>query len=45
MNAVKFATEGPPGGKEHRTPEQYFDDVLKGSCVVEGQCSKDIIFE
>ena len=45
MNAVKLATEGSPVGKEHRTPERYFDDVLKGSRIVEGQCMKDIIFE
>ena len=45
MNAVKLATEGPPVGKEHRTPERYFDDVLEGSRIVEGQCAKDIIFE
>ena len=45
MNDVKLATEGPPTGKEHRTPERYFDDVLEGSRIVEGQCSKDIIFE
>ena len=45
MNAVKLATEGPPAGKEHRTPGRYFDDVLDGSRIVEGQCSKDIIFE
>ena len=45
MNAVKLATEGPPAGKEHRTPEWYFEDVLEGSRIIEGQCSKDIIFE
>ena len=45
MNAVKLATEGPPAGKDHRTPERYFDDVLEGSRIVEGQCAKDIIFE
>ena len=45
MDAVKLATEGPPAGKEHRTPERYFEDVLEGSRIVEGQCSKDIIFE
>ena len=45
MNAVKLATEGPPAGKEHRTPERYFDDVLEGSRIVEGQCAKDVIFE
>ena len=45
MNTVKLATEGPPVGKEHGTSERYFDDVLEGSHIVEGQCSKDIIFE
>ena len=45
MDATKLMTEGPPAGKEHRTPEQYFDEVLEGSRIVEGQCSKDIIFE
>lgn len=44
MDAIKLANEGPPAGKEHRTPERYFDDVLEGSRVVEGQCSKDIMF-
>ena len=45
MDAVKLVTKGPPEGKEHRTPEQYFGDVLEGSRIVEGQCSKDIIFK
>ena len=45
MNAVKIATEGPPAGKEHRTPECYFDDVLEGSRTVAEQCANDIIFE
>ena len=45
MNAVKLVTEGPRAGKEHHTLERYFDDVLEGSRIVEGQCVKDIIFE
>ena len=45
MNAATVATEGPPAGKEHRTPERYFDDVLEGSRIVAEQCAKDIIFE
>ena len=45
MDAVKLVAEGPPAGKEHRPPERYFEDVLKGSRIVEGRCSKDIIFE
>ena len=45
MNTVKLATEGPPEGKEHRTPERYFSDVLEGSRIVAEQCAKDVIFE
>ena len=30
MDAVEVAM-GPPEGKEHRTPERYFADVLEGS--------------
>ena len=45
MKATKVATAGPPEGKEHRRPERYFDDVLEGARVVEGECSKDVIFD
>ena len=45
MNAVNLATKGPPEGKDHRTPERYFDVVLEGSRIIAGQCAKDIIFE
>ena len=45
MDAVMLTARGPPAGKEHCRPERYFDDVLKGSRIAEGQCSKDIIFE
>ena len=45
MNAVTAATEGPPAGKEHRTPERYFSDVLEGSRIVAEQCTKDVILE
>ena len=44
MNAVELA-RGPPEGKEHRTPERYFADVLEGSRIVATQCGQDIIFE
>ena len=44
MDAVKLVTEGPPAGKEHRTPKLYFDNVLEGSRIVAEQCAKDIIF-
>ena len=44
MDAEKLMTEGPPGGKEHRKPELYYDNVLKGSRLVAEQCARDIIF-
>ena len=37
MDAVKLVTEGPPEGKEHRTPKRYFEDVLEGSRIVATQ--------
>ena len=45
MKAASMAIEGPPGDKVHRTPERYFEDVLEGARLIEGQCSKDIMFE
>ena len=45
MKAAVVAVEGPPEGKDHRKPERYFEDVLEGARLIEGQCSKDIIFE
>ena len=44
MNATSLEIEGPLGGKEHHTPEKYFSDVLEGSRIIEGLCSKDIIW-
>ena len=45
VDIVKLAAEGPPAGKEHRTPKRYFEDVLKGPRIVAEQCAKEIIFE
>ena len=45
MDAEKLVKEGPPQGKEHRTPEMYYKSVLKGACIIAGECSKDVIFE
>ena len=45
MKATDVAAKGPPRGKDHRTPEQYLEDVLEGTRFIEGQCSKDIMFE
>ena len=44
MDAVEVA-RGPPEGKEHRTPERYFADVLEGSRLAAAQCGQDIVFE
>ena len=43
--AAEVATAGLPEGKDHQKSERYFDDVLEGARVVEGQCSKDVIFD
>ncbi|XBH74699.1 hypothetical protein VPH35_101598 [Triticum aestivum] len=45
MKAAIVAVEGPPEGKDYRKPERYFEDILEGACLIEGQCSKDIMFE
>ena len=45
MKATVVAVEGPRKGKDHRTPERYLNDVLEGARLIEGQCSKDIMFE
>ena len=44
MDVVEV-TRGPPEGKEHRTPERYFADVLEGSRLAAAQCSQDVVFE
>ena len=45
MDAVKLVKEGPPEGNEHRKPENYCKDVLKGARLVADECSRDVIFE
>ena len=45
MDAEKLMTEGLPKGKEHRTPEMYYEGVLKGARRIADECSKDVIFE
>ena len=42
---TEVAAKGPPKGKDHHAPEHYFEDVLEGARLIEGQCSKDIMFE
>ena len=45
MKAINVTTKGPPGGRDHPEPESYFEDVLEAARLIEGQCSKDIMFE
>ena len=45
LGAEKLVKDGPPPGKEHRKPENYYKDVLKGACLVADECSRDVIFE
>ena len=45
MKDTDVAAKSPPKGKDRHAPEHYFEDVLEGARVIEGQCSKDVIFE
>ena len=45
MKAIDVAAKSPLKGKDHHAPEHYFEDVLETARSIEGQCSKDIIFE
>ena len=45
MTATDIAAQSPPEGKDLNMPEHYFEDVLEGARLIEGQCSKNIMFE
>ena len=45
MKAIEVAAKSPPKGKDYHAPEHYFEDVLEAARLIEGQCSKDIIFK
>ena len=45
LDAVKLIKEGLPQVKEHRTPEIYYEGVLKGARLVAEESTKDVIFE
>ena len=45
LDAEKLVKDGPPPGKEHHKPENYYKDVLKGARLVADECSMDVIFE
>ena len=45
MTTTDIVAQSPPEGKDLNMPEHYFEDVLEGARLIEGQCSKDMIFE
>ena len=45
LDAEKLVKDGLPTGKEHRKPENYYKDVLKGARLVADECTRDVIFE
>ena len=45
MKAIDVAVKSPPKGKDHQEPKHYFENVLVAACLIEGQCSEDIMFE
>ena len=45
MTATDIVAQSPPEGKYLNMPEHYFEDVLEGSRLIEGQCSKNIMSE
>src|SRR4051812_13092806 len=45
LNGEKLVKDGPPQGKEHRKPENYYEEVLDGSRLIVDECTKDVIFQ
>ena len=45
MKPPDIAAKSPPRGNDLHPPEHYFEDVLEGARLIEGQCSKDMIYE
>ena len=45
MKATDIVVRSPPEGKDPNMLEHYFEDVLEGALLIEGQCSKDIMFK
>src|SRR3954469_10016736 len=43
-NGERLVKDGPPQGKEHRKPENYYKNVLVGARLVANECTKDVIF-
>ena len=45
LDGENLVRDGPPPGKEHRKPENYYKDVLAGARLMADECTKDVIFE
>ena len=45
LDSENLVKDGPPPGKEHRKPENYYKDVLASARPVADECTKDVIFE
>ena len=45
MEATDIAAQSPPEGKDFKMLEHYFEDVLEGARLIEGQCLKNIMFK
>ena len=45
MTGTDIAAQSPPKDKDLNMPEHYFEYVLEGARLIEGQCSKNIMFE
>ena len=43
MDATTVAAQGSDIGRV--AAEHYFEEVLEGACLIEAQCSKNIMFE
>ncbi|XBH88466.1 hypothetical protein VPH35_075745 [Triticum aestivum] len=45
MKAIDVAAKSSPKGKDRNEREHYFEDVLEAAYLIEGQCSKNILFK
>ena len=44
MKAIDVAAKSPSKGKDRQEPEHYFEEVLVDARLIEGRCSRDIMF-
>src|SRR3954466_3278311 len=45
LDGEKLVKDGPPAGKEHRKPENYYKEVLAGSRLIADECTHDVIYQ